>query len=85
MRPGGELKFTSWWENRGVAPCYRPFRLALRLSSPQKDVILAAKADLRSWPPGDNLYDDAPAIPNDAVEGRHHLMLGIVDERTAEP
>lgn len=54
MRPGGELKFTSWWENQGVAPCYRRFRLALRLSNSQKDAILVTKADLRSWLPGDN-------------------------------
>jgi len=85
VKPGTELKFTSWWENQGVAPCYRPFRLALRLGNPQKDMVLVTKADPRSWLPGDNLYDDAVAIPNDAAEGKYDLMVGILDERTAEP
>ena len=85
VRPGGELRFTSWWENQGVAPCYRPFRLALRLGRPESRVILATDADLRSWLPGDNLYDDAVVVPKDVAEGEHELTLGILDERIDQP
>lgn len=31
VNPGGDLAFTSWWDNKGVAPCYKKFPLALRL------------------------------------------------------
>ena len=85
VRPGGELRFSSWWENQGVAPCYRPFRLALRLGRPGRHVVLATDADLRAWLPGDNLHDDAVVVPQDVAEGECELTLGILDERVDEP
>jgi len=85
VRPGGKLTFTSWWENKGVAPCYRPFRLALCLSNSKRNAICVTDADLRSWLPGDNLYDGAVAVPEDAREGAYDLRIGILDERLDEP
>ncbi|MCU0917504.1 MAG: DUF4832 domain-containing protein [Planctomycetes bacterium] len=85
VKAGGELAFTSWWENKGVAPCYRPFRLALRLVRPADQRILVTQADLRSWLPGDSLYDSAVTIPADAPEGSYELHIGILDERFDEP
>ena len=85
VRPGGLLAFTSWWENKGVAPCYRRFRLALRLENPQHNLTLIADADLRSWLPGDNLCDSTVAIPADAFAGQYDLAVGILDEWIDEP
>jgi len=85
VKPGGELAFTSWWENKGVAPCYRRFRLALRLFSSTDKRILVANADLRSWLPGDNLCDSAVTVPADTAEGPYDLQIGILDERFDEP
>jgi hypothetical protein len=85
VKPGGELAFTSWWENKGVAPCYRGFRLALRLLGPTDHRILVTKADLRSWLPGDNLYDSAVPLPADTPEGPYDLQIGVLDERFDEP
>jgi hypothetical protein len=34
VRPHGTLAFRSWWENKGVAPAYRNWPMALRLKSP---------------------------------------------------
>ncbi len=85
VKAGGTLTFSSWWENKGVAPCYRPFRLALRLHRDQGDVILITQADLRSWLPGDNLYDSAVAIRPDTEAGHYNLQLGILDETVDEP
>ena len=50
---GGEkkLEFTSWWENKEVAPCYHPFRLALRLAGDQRRFVLPTGADIRTWLP----------------------------------
>ena len=79
------MKFTSWWENKGVAPCYRPFRLAFRLHRDQGNVMLVTQANLRSWLPGDNLYDNAVAIPSDTEAGQYELQLGILDETVDEP
>jgi hypothetical protein len=85
VSPGGQLAFTSWWENKGVAPCYRRFRLALRLRSDRQSVILPTGADPRTWLPGDNLYDGSVTVPAAAPEGPYQLQLGILDERTDQP
>ncbi len=85
VKAGSSLSFTSWWENKGVAPCYRPFRLAFRLSGSQGKVILVSDADLRSWLPGDNLYDGAVIVPPDTAAGQYDLQIGVLDEWTDEP
>lgn len=85
VKPGGELPFTSWWENKGVAPCYRPFRLALRLAHGQNTVLLVTGADLRSWLPGDSLYDDSVVVPADTAEGQYDVGIGILDEHFDQP
>ena len=85
VKPGSSLSFTSWWENRGVAPCYRPFRLAFRLNGSGGKVILVSDADLRLWLPGDNLYDSAVIVPPDTATGQYDLQIGVLDERIDEP
>ena len=85
VKPGSELRFTSWWENKGVAPCYRDFRLALCLTQPQGEVVLVTRADLRSWLPGDNLYDNAVVVPSDTKPGQYQMRIGILDEEIDEP
>jgi hypothetical protein len=85
VRPHGVLPFTSWWENKGVAPCYRELPLALRLVGPQRTEVLVTAADIRSWLPGDALYDDRVFLPADLPEGEYQLQIGIVDPRTRAP
>lgn len=85
VKPGGALTFTSWWENKGVAPCYHPFRLAFRLAGPADKRVLVTGADLRSWLPGDNLYDSTVDIPADMPNGSYDLQIGVLGERFDEP
>jgi hypothetical protein len=84
-RAGGPLAFTSWWENQGVAPCYRPFRLALRLGNADGSWLLVTAADLRTWLPGDNLYDASVTIPAETPPGDYDLCLAILGDREDEP
>jgi len=85
VRPNGALPFTSWWENLGVAPCYRRFPLALRLSGAGRSETLLTDADITTWLPGDSLYDDKVFVPADLPEGDYELQIGIVDPRTRLP
>lgn len=78
--PNGPLPFTSWWENKGVAPCYKPVRLALRIGSPDYQKTFLTDADVTSWLPGDNLYDSQAFLPIDLAPGDYQLDLAIVDE-----
>ncbi len=80
VEPNGTLAFTSWWDNKGVAPCYKPFRLALRLIGTDCSKILLTGADINSWLPGDNLYDGKVFVPINTPPGKYELALAIVDE-----
>jgi len=83
--PAGQIAFTSWWENKGVAPCYREFPLALRLRNASHSAVLITDADIRKWLPGDNLYDDAVYLPADLPAGDYDLSLAIVDPASRQP
>lgn len=81
----GKMDFESWWENQGVAPCYREFILAIRLKSESGESIHLTDADIRNWMPGDNVYDDAIFIPSDLPAGEYNLQIAIVDKLKHQP
>jgi hypothetical protein len=83
--PGERLDFKSWWDNKGVAPIYKKFLLALRLTNDKRSEVLITDADINSWFPGDNIYDDAIFIPWDMPEGIYQLQIGIIDRQSHEP
>ena len=85
VQPGRELAFTTWWENKGVAPCYREFPVALRLSGVQGSVVLPTRADIRQWLPGDAIYDDSVKLPTTLRPGTYELSIGILDPTTNQP
>jgi len=85
VKPNERLSFTSWWDNKGVAPCYNVYPLVLRLKNGQHTRQLQTDADIRNWLPGDNLYNDAVFIPWDTPSGVYDLQIGIVNPLTSEP
>ncbi len=78
LRPGGRLPFTSRWESKGVAPCYRRFRFAFRLKGQDGGWVLPSDADIRQWLPGDAVHDSAVTIPAEVGSGEYKLQVGIV-------
>lgn len=85
VNPNRKLAFTSWWANKGVAPCYKKFPLALRLKNDEKTEIVLTNADIRTWLPGDNLYDDSVLVPSDTPPGQYDLQIGILDPQSNKP
>jgi hypothetical protein len=85
VSPNEKLPFTTWWENKGVAPCYKRFPLALRLRNGTAVEVLETDADVREWLPGDNLYDGAVFIPFEMPEGEYELDIALLDPRTRKP
>ena len=85
VNQNSKLSFTSWWDNKGVAPCYKKFPLALRLKNDKKAEILVTNADIATWLPGDNLYDDSVLIPSDINPGQYDLQIGILDPQSNKP
>jgi hypothetical protein len=85
IAPQGKLAFRTWWENKGVAPAYREWPLALRLKNMQRTEVFTTDADLRTWLPGDIVYDSAVFLPVDMPEGQYDLEIAIVEPRTRRP
>jgi hypothetical protein len=85
VKPGDQLAFTSWWDNKGVAPCYRKFPLAFRLKSATRTEVLPTEADITTWLPGDNLFDGSVTVPARLAAGDYELELGLLDPLTKVP
>ena len=80
-----KLSFETWWENAGVAPCYKKFGLAIRLTNSQYTKFFFTDADITEWLPGDNIYDNSIFIPSDMPIGNYDIQIGIVDRQTQKP
>jgi hypothetical protein len=53
VKPGGPLALTMKWQNVGSAPCYRPYRVAYRLTDPNGyDKTLVGNITVEKWMPG---------------------------------
>ena len=85
VRAHGRLGFTSWWENKGVAPIYDSYPLALRLRSDTFTTILETNADILDWMPGDTLHDDAVFLPKDIPPAIYRLEIAIIHPETRKP
>jgi len=85
VRHNGKLSFQSWWENKGVAPCYGNFVLALRLVNGDNEILLPTDANIKDWLPGDIVYENAVFIPGDIKPGVYELQIGILDRLLSRP
>jgi hypothetical protein len=85
VKSGEKLVFKSWWDNKGVAPIYKKYLLAFRLKNEKRSEVIVTDADINTWFPGDNLYDDSIFIPRSMPSGLYQLQIGIVDRQSHEP
>lgn len=83
--PQGQLFITSWWENKGVAPIYKDYTLAIRLKNSHATEVIATDADIRSWLPGDIVFEEKLYIPHDMPQGDYQLEIAIVDPIALDP
>lgn len=85
VKPQGKLDFSTWWENKGVAPCYKLFPVALRLKGKKRSEVFLTDADIRTWLPGDVIYDSSIFVPVDMPAGEYDLGIALLDPQTREP
>jgi hypothetical protein len=53
-RPGGNVQLAMKWQNTGSAPCYRPYRLAYRLTDGDgDDQVFVGNVTVNKWLPGE--------------------------------
>ena len=75
----------TWWENQGVAPCYKDYKLAVRLKNGQHSKTFITDADITGWLPGDNIYNANIFIPREMPQGQYELHVAMVDKQSKEP
>lgn len=88
-RAGAETEVKIAWENVGVAPPYRDYRVALRLragdTTSAKPFVAATDTSIRGWLPGKQTTDLTFKVPDSLGVGRYELAVGVVDPETREP
>ncbi len=73
---GKELTLSMKWQNVGSAPCYRPYRLAYRLSSDNGAAkVIPSTITVNKWMPG-----SVPLFTEDFYKGEWDLPNGEVNE-----
>lgn len=84
--PGGILTISMLWENVGVAPPYRDYRLAFRLSSAGgAAAVVGTPRSICGWLPGMLHLAQEVTLPRDLKPGRYRLDIGVVDPATMLP
>jgi hypothetical protein len=79
------FKFNLWIDNCGVAPIYRPYKLALRFRQGKDAAIVHCAQDIRTWMPGHTWFEEHLAMPATLQSGEVKVDLGIVEAATNEP
>ncbi|MEP7111059.1 MAG: DUF4832 domain-containing protein, partial [Ferruginibacter sp.] len=85
VKRNSRLAFETWWENKGVAPVYKNFSLAIRLRNNKDSITFLTDAAIREWLPGDNIYDNSVFIPKNFSPGDYEVQAGIVDPLSGKP
>lgn len=82
-RPGESLRLAMRWRNVGSAPCYRPYRLAYRLSDEQGfEKTFVGRITVDRWAPGrvevftEKFFRSPPDLPpGDAADETDEIFL----------
>ena len=85
VNPQGQLPITVILENIGVAPIYKNYKFAVRLTNTEKTQVLETKANPLEWLPGDVLVEDSLIIPKDMPKGTYQIEVALVSPNTFEP
>jgi hypothetical protein len=80
---GGALELSMKWQNVGSAPCYRPYRLACRLSNETGYTkVLVGRTTVNRWLPGSvelftpEFFESPPDLPpGEVVAASEQLVL----------
>lgn len=89
VHPGGNLALEILWENVGVAPPYRDYRVALQLrnanNAEPKKVVFVMEDSIRGWLPGTRKTEAALKLPTSIQPGHYELAIGVVDLSSKTP
>jgi hypothetical protein len=93
-RAGSTVAVSLAWENAGVAPPYRDYRLAFRLKKektqkvkkePPAPRVFVTETSIRGWQPGRLEGTASLKLPGDLEPGRYELALAVVGPTSRAP
>ena len=75
------------WENVGVAPPYRDYLLAFRITNIESGNVFVSLSDtsIKGWLPGEIEFTESLKLPEDFKPGRYEIALAILDPNTRKP
>ncbi|MDI4647500.1 S-layer homology domain-containing protein [Cohnella hashimotonis] len=87
---GDKLEVKTQWTNKGVAPFYYDWPVAVALADADGRVVAssvtkASGVDIRGWLPGDYEAPLPLDIPADLASGEYRVLVGILDPDTGKP
>jgi hypothetical protein len=85
VSPGTMVPVHMWWLNAGVAPIYREFLLAVQLRSARSMATIHLPVDVRTWLPGDAVFDGTLYVPENLPDGTYNFRVAMLDPRTEQP
>jgi hypothetical protein len=87
VNPGGSVDVHMTWQNTGVAPIYKSYRIQLFLIDSLQNVIVTKQLDLdlRTWLPGAHSSGTTMEIPETLNVGKYTIGVAIVDSITKKP
>jgi len=85
VTPGTMMPVHMWWLNAGVSPVYKYFSLAVELRSSQSAAIIRVPVDVRSWLPGDAVFDGTLYVPENLADDSYDFRVAMLDPRTGKP
>ncbi len=86
-KPGETLALEIVINNRGVAPFYYPWPMALSLADESGNTVYAqtSEADITQWLPGRTAFTETLTLPKDLKEGAYTLCVAILDPPSGKP
>jgi len=86
---GTDVSMKVAWENVGVAPPYRDYRVGLRLSGGDdrtaKSIVSVSTDSIRGWLPGSRQAELSFKLDKAVRPGRYELAIGVVDPISEKP
>jgi hypothetical protein len=82
---GTSFEYTCWIENVGVAPIYRPYTFALKLTQGSRSHVYRSTADVLEWRPGDVFLRERVPLPDFFEPGQVMIHAGLIDPATGKP
>ena len=79
VNAGSEMPFEMKFENTGIAPPYRDYRIAFRVRDKNNEFFGTALTDLSiiGWLPGEKITSSVFKIPSDVKPGKYELEIGL--------